>query len=106
MLRMLKRRRTRFWLVVLLALAAGLTFGVVFLRSLRSPFNQALYEQITLGMTLEDLTILVGASPGCYDVSLDEKFVNMRHEGKITFGNNDYQEVEKEPGVHDYFSRQ
>src|SRR5262245_64776214 len=100
MVRMLKRRRTRFWLVVVLVLAAGLTVGVAFVRSLRSPFNQGLYEQITLGMTLEELTTLAGVPPGCYDVSLDEKFVNMRHEGKITFGDNDCQEVVKAPGVH------
>ncbi|GEM_PF-6027839 len=107
MLRLLKAcPRKRFWLLVVFVLAAGLSFAIVFLNRLRSPFNQGLYDRITVGMTVEDLSTLIGVAPGCYDVSPNEKFVNMRDEGIITFGNKDYQEVEKEPAVHEFFSRQ
>jgi hypothetical protein len=108
MLRFLKEGpRKWLWLVLVFLLAAGLSIAIVFLNKTRTPFNRGLYERITVGMAVADLSRLLDVAPGCYDVSPDEKFVNMRHEGVITFGDErTFQEVEKETGILEYFSRQ
>jgi hypothetical protein len=101
-----KRHRIRFWLLSLLVLIAVTTLAVLWLDRLRSPFNEGVYNQVQIGMTLAEVTTLLNMPPGRYNVSPEEQFVNMRHEGKIAFGNREYDEVKKEPGVFDIVSRQ
>jgi len=36
-----------------LAISAGITVALIWLNMLRSPFNQAVYDRIPIGMTVE-----------------------------------------------------
>jgi hypothetical protein len=101
----LKRHRKAFWLVLVSVLSTVIILGIIFLQGFQSPFHLSVYEQVQLGMTLEEVTTILSVPPGRYNVSPREAFVNMRHEGKIAFGNQDYEEVEKESAVYDIISR-
>jgi hypothetical protein len=98
--------RARLWLlVVVFVLFAGIASTWVYLVNLRSPFNQAVYDRIQLGMTVEEATKIVGMPPGYYKVSREERFVNSGQEGIEPFGTKDYEEIETEPGIFDIVSK-
>jgi hypothetical protein len=100
-----KGRRRKPWLLVGLTAVIGFLVAAVGLVALRSPFNQAQYDQIELGMTLDEVTAILGRPPGYYWVSPEEKFVNMRDKGTIAFGTKDYEEIERKLAVYDIVSR-
>ena len=98
--------RARFWLLVVFVLVGAITLTILCVYRLQSPFNQAVYDRIQLGMRVEEVTKIVGLPPGYYKVSSEEKFTNMRHEGMIAFGSEDYEEVETESAIYDIVSRE
>ena len=89
--------RVRFWLLIGCVLLVGTALISIWLVNLRSPFNQAVYDRIQLGMTVEETTKIIGMSPGYYNVSREERFVNSGQEGIEPFGTKDYEEIETEP---------
>jgi len=93
--------RARIWLLVVFVLGGGFALTIVLAVNLRSPFNQTVYDRIKLGMTVEEVTKIIGTAPGWYKVSREEMFVNSGQEGIEPFGTKDYEEVETEPGVFD-----
>lgn len=100
-------RRAKLWLLVVSVLVAGVIAVFVFPYKFRSTplFNLATYDRIQVGMTLDEVSTIVGVPPGYYDVSPEEKFVNLNHAGKIAFGNQDYEEIETQTAVYDIVSR-
>src|SRR5438132_9367633 len=97
--------RVRFWLWIGFLLLVGIALISIWLVNLRSPFNQAVYNRIQLGMTVEEATKIVGMPPGYYNVSREEGFVNSGQEGIEPFGTKDYEEIETEPGIFDIVSK-
>ena len=99
--------RARFCLVVVFVLVCGISLTILWVLKLQSPFSQAVYNRIHLGMRVEQVTKIVGLPPGYYKVSPEEKFVNMRHEGIIVFGKSEeYEDVETESAIYDIVSRE
>jgi hypothetical protein len=97
--------RVRFWLLIGFVLLVGIVLISIWISNLRSPFSQVVYDRIQLGMTVEEATKIVGMPPGYYNVSREERFVNSGQEGIEPFGNKDYEEIEREPGIFDIVSK-
>jgi hypothetical protein len=87
-------------------IGAGLTVVIGWISNSQSPFNHAVYDQIKMGMTVEEVTKIIGMPPGLYKVSREEMFVNQGEEGMYAFGTKDYEEVETEPGIFDILHKE
>ena len=105
MLRILQESHRAYWVLVAMVLLAGVALSIWLVR-LRSPFNEAVYERIHLGMTLEEVTMIVDKPPGYYNVSPEENFLIIRHEGVIIFGEKNSWEVDPKSAVYDIVSEE
>jgi hypothetical protein len=92
------RGRWGVWLlgVILLATAVGVACFLV----LPSPFSQADYKRVRVGMTAEEAEAALGRPPGYYGISSEAGFVLMAEEGKVMFGRG-HEGVEVSAAVHD-----
>ena len=98
MRRMLTRnRQVRLGLLAAAVLAAAMGLATVCFLIFRSPINLGSFERIQLGMTIQEVTAVLGVPPGYYNVTPAEQFVVQEHEGTIAFGSKGYEEVETVP---------
>jgi len=96
--------RMKLGLLAVAVLVAGVIIGIVRTKLLQSPFNQA-YDRVELGMSVDEVTKILGMPPGYYQVSPSENFGPIKIEGTTTSSFKNFEGVERDAGVFDIVSR-